>query len=270
MGHRVHFGLLVLITPLVHLISASATSQFRFSATGSQKPSIPWQYETYIINNLETDACVYVSFGKTQPHKELTRALGRGDPYHVERSTFDSGGGRGGGKLERIRVFSNDTRVLRDYSAALCDHGDRKRTFSVYDALPRRGGIGEGITNNEVTKRVVPPLEIRPIFQSGDPNNRADLVFFGDGCEFLDWLLLYPIACVSHVLLDTEPEKEKFFDDATRLAGEISQNQTFHTVKPLLNFWAAFTPSAEVGTAGRNYFLDPPYLHRHPMISSNE
>ena len=31
----------------------------------------------------------------------------------------------------------------------------------------------------------VPPLEIRPIFQSGDPKNRVDLVFFGDGCEFL-------------------------------------------------------------------------------------
>ena len=47
-------------------------------------------------------------------------------------------------------------------------------------------------------------------------------------------------------MLDTKPEKSKFFDDATRLAGEISKNQTFHAVKPLLNIWAAFTPSAEV------------------------
>ena len=47
-------------------------------------------------------------------------------------------------------------------------------------------------------------------------------------------------------MLDTESERSKFFDDATCLAGEISQNQTFYAVKPLLNFWAAFTPSAEV------------------------
>jgi len=50
--------------------------------------------------------------------------------------------------------------------------------------------------------------------------------------------------------LDTESERSKFFDDATRLVGEISQNQTFYTVKPLLNFWAAFTPSAEVSISG--------------------
>jgi hypothetical protein len=70
-------------------------------------------------------------------------------------------------------------------------------------------------------------------------------------------------------MLDTESEKSKFFDDATRLAGEISQNQTFYTVKPLLNFWAAFTPSAEVSVFGPNYFPSPPFLHPHPMISSN-
>ena len=31
-----------------------------------------------------------------------------------------------------------------------------------------------------------------------------------------------------------------------RLVDDISKNQTFHTVKPLLNFWAAFSPSKEV------------------------
>ena len=67
---------------------------------------------------------------------------------------------------------------------------------------------------------------------------------------------------------DTESEKSKFFDDATRLAGEISQNQTFYTVGPLLNFWAAFTPSAEVGVNGRNHFPNPHFLHLYPVISS--
>ena len=57
---------------------------------------------------------------------------------------------------------------------------------------------------------------------------------------------------MSDCTLDTESERSKFFDDATRLVEEISQNQTFYTVKPLLNFWAAFTPSAEVSIIGPN------------------
>ncbi len=45
---------------------------------------------------------------------------------------------------------------------------------------------------------------------------------------------------------DTAEEKGKFVEDSLRLAEDISSNQTFYTVKPLLNFWAAFTPSKEV------------------------
>ncbi|KAF5360455.1 hypothetical protein D9756_004955 [Leucocoprinus leucothites] len=46
---------------------------------------------------------------------------------------------------------------------------------------------------------------------------------------------------------DTSEEAGKFFEDAQRLAEDVSQNQTFYTVKPLLNFWGAFTPSEESG-----------------------
>jgi hypothetical protein len=46
--------------------------------------------------------------------------------------------------------------------------------------------------------------------------------------------------------VDTIDETDKFFADAKRLADDVSQNQTFYTVKPLLNFWGAFTPSEEV------------------------
>ena len=68
-------------------------------------------------------------------------------------------------------------------------------------------------------------------------------------------------------MLDTESEKSKFYGDAARLASEISQNQTFHTVKPLLNFWAAFTPSAEVSIGGPNYFPNLSFVLPYPMIS---
>ncbi|KAE9396151.1 cytochrome P450 [Gymnopus androsaceus JB14] len=78
-----------------------------------------------------------------------------------------------------------------------------------------------------------PPLEIQPLIVSGSSKNRVDLVFFSDG-----------------YLLE---DKDKFMQDALRLAEDVSGNQTFHTVKPLMNFWAAFTASEEsgVGTGGK-------------------
>ncbi|KAF9453158.1 hypothetical protein P691DRAFT_802037 [Macrolepiota fuliginosa MF-IS2] len=72
-----------------------------------------------------------------------------------------------------------------------------------------------------------PPLDIRPLVVSGPPENRIDLVFFSDGY--------------------TSRESDKFFADAKQLADDVSQNQTFYTVKPLINFWGAFTPSEESG-----------------------
>lgn len=41
-------------------------------------------------------------------------------------------------------------------------------------------------------------------------------------------------------------ERDKFLDDAMRLVTDLSSNQTFSTVRPLLNFWAVFSPSQEV------------------------
>ncbi|TFK20410.1 hypothetical protein FA15DRAFT_673501 [Coprinopsis marcescibilis] len=72
-----------------------------------------------------------------------------------------------------------------------------------------------------------PPLEVTPLSVTGPPANRVDLVFFADGY--------------------LESERSKFLDDAQRLANDLTQNQTFNTVKPLLNFWAAFSPSKESG-----------------------
>lgn len=74
---------------------------------------------------------------------------------------FDAGRSRGAGKLEHIRVFSNDTRVLRDYSATLLGREDHRRTSPVYDTLPRGGRIDEGI---EVTEGVIPHLKFDPFF----------------------------------------------------------------------------------------------------------
>ncbi|QRV80110.1 peptidase family M64 protein [Ceratobasidium sp. AG-Ba] len=74
-----------------------------------------------------------------------------------------------------------------------------------------------------------PHLEVRPLSNlvTGRSSNRVDIVFFSDGY--------------------TVEEKSKFYDDATRLAVAITVNQTYAPVAPLLNFWGAFTPSAESG-----------------------
>ena len=48
------------------------------------------------------------------------------------------------------------------------------------------------------------------------------------------------------VSADEEREKSKFLADAMRLAKDITENQTYSSVKPLLNFWAAFSASKEV------------------------
>ncbi|KAJ7727395.1 IgA peptidase M64-domain-containing protein [Mycena metata] len=85
----------------------------------------------------------------------------------------------------------------------------------------------------------IPPLEVIPLGVSGPSSNRVDLVFFADGY--------------------LEEERDKFYEDATRLADDISGNQTFNTVKPLMNFWAAFTASNESGVGVGGKPLDTPF-----------
>ncbi|OSX57195.1 hypothetical protein POSPLADRAFT_1050237 [Postia placenta MAD-698-R-SB12] len=80
---------------------------------------------------------------------------------------------------------------------------------------------------------------MQPLIGSGHSDNRVDLVFFSDGY--------------------TANERDKFISDANRLALDISGNQTFNTVKPLLNFWAAFVPSNESGIGSGGKPKDTPF-----------
>ncbi|KAF8158494.1 IgA peptidase M64-domain-containing protein [Crassisporium funariophilum] len=84
-----------------------------------------------------------------------------------------------------------------------------------------------------------PPLEITPLIVSGPSSNRVNLVFFSDGY--------------------IPEERGKFIDDARRLAEDVSKNQTFNTVQPLLNFWAAFSPSIESGVGVGGVPNDTPF-----------
>ena len=70
-------------------------------------------------------------------------------------------------------------------------------------------------------------------------------MFFSDGCEFVYPLIMF-FNFFSFREADVADERGKFIEDARRLAEDVSNNQTFNTVQPLLNFWAAFSPSKEV------------------------
>ena len=90
------------------------------------------------------------------------------------------------------------------------------------------------------------PLDLYPLIISGPAQNRVDLAFFADGCEY--YFSDSDYSTLVNPEIDIESERSKFLQDAMRLAKDISGNQTFNTVKPLLNFWAAFSPSKEVNS----------------------
>lgn len=59
------------------------------------------------------------------------------------------------------------------------------------------------------------------------------------------------ISCVRTLIphfrtADTEHEKDKFFADAMFLATNLTNGHTFSDVLPVMNFWAGFSPSAQV------------------------
>ncbi|DAZ93836.1 TPA: hypothetical protein N0F65_009344 [Lagenidium giganteum] len=74
---------------------------------------------------------------------------------------------------------------------------------------------------------------IKKLVDSGDPKNRIDVVFMGDGY--------------------TANEQTKFFDDMARLTHDMFTGDTFAQYLPLFNIWGVFTPSSDsgIGVGGR-------------------
>ncbi|KXN73684.1 hypothetical protein CONCODRAFT_27640, partial [Conidiobolus coronatus NRRL 28638] len=69
--------------------------------------------------------------------------------------------------------------------------------------------------------------EVRKIVDNGDPANRIDVVFMGDGY--------------------TANERTKFFNDVTRLTKDMFEGVTFKSWLPLINIWGIHVPSVESG-----------------------
>ncbi|GJE91909.1 IgA peptidase M64-domain-containing protein [Phanerochaete sordida] len=126
---------------------------------------------------------------------------------------------------ERVSLVSYDERAL--WAAAQAECSNTVIPEHAGQVLQQDALTAPHATYSDSFGGSAPPLQIEPLIQSGDSSNRVDLVFFADGY--------------------TADEHAKFIADALRLAEDVSYNQTFNTVKPLLNFWAAFTPSKESG-----------------------
>ncbi|KXN73693.1 hypothetical protein CONCODRAFT_3381 [Conidiobolus coronatus NRRL 28638] len=84
--------------------------------------------------------------------------------------------------------------------------------------------------------------EVRKIVDGGDPNNRIDIVFMGDGY--------------------TASEREKFFGDVTRLTKEMFEGMTFKSWLPLFNIWGIHVNSVDSGIGDDGPKNTPYKLHR--------
>lgn len=162
---------------------------------------------------------------------QKVRGLRAGE-VHSTRLQTQLGGG------ERVSFVSYDERALWAAARADCSN----TVAPIYADGPTEQsaltGVGTPAYSDNFGGRA-PPLQVEPLIQSGDSSNRIDLVFFADGY--------------------TADEYNKFIADALRLAEDVSYNQTFNTVKPLLNFWAAFTPSKESGIGVGGKPKDTPF-----------
>jgi hypothetical protein len=137
--------------------------------------------------------------------------------------------------VEQVTVFATDTTSLQDHFSRICPDVDN----TLVEVLPtvatdtaQQHPFANGKDDFEPSDEVI-PLEVTELRVSGPSSNRVDVTLFADGYR--------------------RSEYDKFISDVTRLVEEISANQTFHSVSPLLNFWAAFTPSEEVRALSSPY-----------------
>jgi len=81
--------------------------------------------------------------------------------------------------------------------------------------------------DDEVDLEIRAKPEIRKLVDSGDPSNRIDVVFMGDGY--------------------TAGERTKFFDDISRFVQQMFEGVTLKSYLPIFNIWAIYVESPESG-----------------------
>ena len=187
-------------------------------------------YELIVHREPDTQKCTHLALRETQHFRGLS------DSGYFKSKRLESG-------EERIQFIAEEEQAVWERAESFCGE---KHTWDFHTLIPTRPQVygAEQVVLRPVHENV-PQLEISPLVTSGDSSNRVDLVFFADGCESLVSFSKLDHAYTRQIV-DTLEDKDKFLDDALRLAEDISGNQTFYAVKPLLNIWAAFAPSKEV------------------------
>ncbi|KIK48057.1 hypothetical protein CY34DRAFT_798682 [Suillus luteus UH-Slu-Lm8-n1] len=181
----------------------------------------PRPYQLTLRRDTNTSSCDIVSFGETQLHKSLLPATS--GQIIRQHNVVPSAGSLG--NMEIIRFLSYNTNELWLRVQLECSNDDL--LFVGPNGFETQVSFGDQGVHGILLDVPVPPLEVVSLLQSGPSDNRIDLAFFSDGY--------------------TMRERDKFLDDAMRLVTDLSANQTFASVRPLLNFWAVFSPSEESG-----------------------
>ncbi|KAF8133900.1 IgA peptidase M64-domain-containing protein [Boletus edulis] len=136
-----------------------------------------------------------------------------------------------GPKQNVVRVLSHNLHSLLSQIQLHCSN-------DVASSLPLAGTLFTPSTRSHFRYRLT-ATGTHTLITSGPAENRVDLAFFADGY--------------------TAGERQKFLDDASRLARDLVTNQTFFTVRPLLNIWVVFTPSKESGVGVGGKAKDTPF-----------
>ncbi|KAI0049397.1 hypothetical protein FA95DRAFT_1556870 [Auriscalpium vulgare] len=196
----------------------------------------PQSYEVTIHRQPGTQSCHIVRERETPLHRRLSSS--DSDSYIADTTIIQRHDGKG--DVEQIRLFARSkSRVQDHHIAQLCDAGSSPQLAD--DPLQRvlQHNVASITAPYDAERRYIPLDDVVPIVGHGDSSNRVDVAFFADGY--------------------LASERSKFMTDVTRLVDEISANQTFHTVAPLLKFWAVFVPSNETGVGVGGVPKDTPF-----------
>lgn len=204
------------------LLTTSTVAFALVASTGAHWNSRP--YQLTLRRETNTSSCDIVSFGETQLHKSLLPATS--GQIIRQHNIVPSTGLLGDEEI--IRFLSYNTNELWLRAQFECSNDLSFVGQSGLNGFETQVSFGDqGMLHGILLDVPVPPLEVVSLLQSGPSDNRIDLAFFSDGY--------------------TMRERDKFLNDAMRLVTDLSANQTFASVRPLLNFWAVFSPSRESG-----------------------
>jgi hypothetical protein len=166
-----------------------------------QSASFGITFGTQILLNPSTQNCQQISQTKrTQKHRSVTpqnRVIIEKSTTSVSEST----------KEILIKLYGVDEYSIEEKIKSLC-------------------AKIEWYHQDEIAIKSSAP-EIIKIINTGNPENRIDVVFMGDGY--------------------TLDERDRFEEDIRRLVDDMWNGSTFATVLPLFNIWAIFDPSQESG-----------------------